>query len=113
DRSLNVHLGFKCKLCTRQCSMVLLGEPLGPYTAEDSPSYRSLLQMDCRGCSPVSFVPIGQFVVTAASSGTRWSDVELEIGGEDWVEYDEASSQPVGIYELKYRFETYKKKCKK
>ena len=39
---------------------------LSTYLAEHEPNYRVMVEMECRGCSPVTFVPLGRFVATSA-----------------------------------------------
>lgn len=95
----------KCKLCSRVNSVDIVEGSMKPYTSQDSEQFKAFLQMDCRGLEPIDFFFGPGFKVTA-ESGTVFQDVNLEEA--EWVEYDEKSSESIGIYSLEHRFKSSK-----
>ena len=79
-----------------------------PYTADDDSTFKRFIEMDCRGCSPSTFLPLSHFTCNNVESNRKFTDVDLSE--EDWADYDESSEQTVGVYEFKYQFNTYNKK---
>ena len=61
--------------------------------------------MDCRGLEPIDYF-FGEGFKVTAESGTVFQNVNLEEA--EWVEYDENSSQSIGIYSLEHRFKSSK-----
>uniref|UniRef100_A0A3B4H1X7 CXXC motif containing zinc binding protein n=1 Tax=Pundamilia nyererei TaxID=303518 RepID=A0A3B4H1X7_9CICH len=70
----------KCKLCSRENSIDILGDTITPYNAENSETFKTMVQFECRGLEPVDFQP------------------------QDWTDYDEKISESVGIYEVTHQF---------
>ena len=89
--------------------LVILPDSLRPYTEEDNSAFKRFIDMDCRGCSPSSYKPLSNFICSNVESDNKFTEVDLSEGNE-WVDYDEKSSQTVGIYEFKYQFNAYSKK---
>lgn len=56
---------------------------------------------DCRGIEPFDFDPRAGFLVTVLESGSQFHDVNLEE--KEWVDYDEKSSQSIGVYNVSSR----------
>ena len=75
--------------------------------AEDELTFKPLIKLDCRGCTPSSFVPLSNFSCNNVDSNRKFADVDLSE--EDWADYDESNNQTVGVYDFNSRFETYKK----
>lgn len=88
--------------------MVLAGS-LRPYTADDNGAYKPLIEMDCRGCEPTTFVPLSDFTCRNVDSNQPFTEVDFSEENE-WADYDEKSGQTVGVYEFQYQFNTYAKK---
>lgn len=129
----NVNLSFKCKECKRPSTVSkyslwdlflnmcfklkshfcflkhadILEGSLRPYTADDDLTFKPFIEMDCRGCSPISFSPLANFACKNVESGRQFTEVDLS--SDDWADYDEASGQTVGVYEFKHQFSSYKK----
>lgn len=103
----NVNLSFKCKECKRPSTVNILDGSLRPYTADDDLTFKPFIEMDCRGCSPISFSPLANFACKNVESGRQFTEVDLS--SDDWADYDEASGQTVGVYEFKHQFSSYKK----
>lgn len=53
------------------------------------------------------FSPRSGFIVQSSENGQRFEDVDLS--GDDWVEYDEKNAVSVGIYEFESNFIKLKK----
>ncbi|XP_054452311.1 CXXC motif containing zinc binding protein isoform X1 [Anoplopoma fimbria] len=47
----------KCKLCARENSIDILGDTIKPYNVEDSESFKTMVQFECRGLEPIDFQP--------------------------------------------------------
>ncbi|OTF83131.1 DUF866 domain containing protein [Euroglyphus maynei] len=88
----------------------LMGGSLRPYRSEDSPDFKPLIELDCRGCDPTVFQPINGFQCSNMDNTTEFNDVDLSE--MNWADYDERNNESVGIYDFKYRFTTVKKSTK-
>ncbi|XP_056388181.1 CXXC motif containing zinc binding protein isoform X3 [Hyla sarda] len=95
----------KCKLCSRENSIDILGISLQPYNAEDNERFKTIVEFECRGLEPVDFQPQAGFAAEGAETGTPFSDINLQE--KDWTDYDEKAKESVGIYEVTHQF----KKC--
>ncbi|XP_075877058.1 CXXC motif containing zinc binding protein isoform X2 [Nelusetta ayraudi] len=95
----------KCKLCSRENSIDILGDTVTAYNAEDSERFKMMVQFECRGLEPVDFQPQAGFAAEGAETGTRF--LEVNLLEKDWTDYDEKASESVGIYEVTHQF----KKC--
>ncbi|XP_053549430.1 CXXC motif containing zinc binding protein isoform X1 [Bombina bombina] len=95
----------KCKLCSRENSIDILSSSLRPYNAEDSDTFKTIVEFECRGLEPVDFQPQAGFAAEGAETGTRFNEINLQE--KDWTDYDEKAKESVGIYEVTHQF----KKC--
>ncbi|CAN8025097.1 hypothetical protein HPB47_025525 [Ixodes persulcatus] len=98
----SANLVIRCKLCSRENSLDVIPSSLVPYTADDSPGFKTIVAFDCRGVEPVAFDARDGFEAVAAESGSRFAQVKLE--DNEWADYDEKAKQTVGVYELTHRF---------
>lgn len=80
----------------------IVKDSVKPYTESDSNNWKTIVSFDCRGCEPTSFSFRNGFTVSAVDSSTTYQDANLEE--LEWVEYDEKTSQSVGIYEAESKF---------
>lgn len=81
-------------MCKRESSAKFeTASPVQPYKAENG-QFGPLLTVECRGLEFVDFDPKGTWKCVGVESGTVFPEVSLD---EEWVEYDEKASLPVGI----------------
>uniref|UniRef100_A0A672M8F0 CXXC motif containing zinc binding protein n=1 Tax=Sinocyclocheilus grahami TaxID=75366 RepID=A0A672M8F0_SINGR len=92
----------KCKLCSRENSIVLLVHVFSLLKAEDSERYKTIVQFECRGLEPVDFQPQAGFAARGATTSTQFPEINLQE--KDWTDYDEKASESVGIYEVTHQF---------
>uniref|UniRef100_F6SMN5 CXXC motif containing zinc binding protein n=1 Tax=Xenopus tropicalis TaxID=8364 RepID=F6SMN5_XENTR len=92
----------RCKLCSRENSIDILAASLHPYNAEDSETFKTIVEFECRGLEPVDFQPQAGFAAEGAETGTPFSEINLQE--KDWTDYDEKAKESVGIYEVEHRF---------
>nr|DBA17947.1 TPA: hypothetical protein GDO54_016250 [Pyxicephalus adspersus] len=95
----------KCKLCSRENSIDILSTSLQPYNAEDSETFKTIVEFECRGLEPIDFQPQAGFAAEGAETGTPFNEINLQE--KDWTDYDEKAQESVGIYEVTHQF----KKC--
>lgn len=69
---------------------------------EDSNQFKTVAGFECRGCEPTELSFRNGYTAKGAESGTPFNDINLEE--KEWVDYDEKSSESVGIYELEFKF---------
>ncbi|CAG9858655.1 unnamed protein product [Phyllotreta striolata] len=93
---------IKCKLCGRENSLDIIPGSNGKYTNEDSGKYKTIITFDCRGIEPTEFTPGEGWIAKVEESGKVFDNVDLTE--KEWVEYDERSSQSVGVYEFESKF---------
>ncbi|CAB1412861.1 unnamed protein product, partial [Pleuronectes platessa] len=79
----------------------ILGDTITPYNADDSESFKTMVQFECRGLEPVDFYPQAGFAAQGAESGTQFPEVNLLE--KDWTDYDEKVNESVGIYEVTHK----------
>lgn len=72
------------------------------YNAEDSETWKTIVEFECRGFEPVEFAPHKPWFARGAESKTPFKQINLDE--DDYVEYDEKTGESVGIYEMKGRF---------
>ncbi|GLJ21469.1 hypothetical protein SUGI_0396170 [Cryptomeria japonica] len=96
----SAHLVQKCKFCSREGSVLMIGGRGRPYTIEDSENqaFVPIMLFDVRGYEPVDFVFKDGWKAVSIS-GTKYNDINFLEG--DFVEYDEKGQCPVGISEVK------------
>ncbi|KAI9012922.1 hypothetical protein BC832DRAFT_270928 [Gaertneriomyces semiglobifer] len=92
------NLVMRCKGCKNEGSSNLLPQTFKPYTDAVSSQYAPMVQIECRGLEPVAWEVADGWVATA-ESGATFSDIPLG-NGEEWAEYDEKGSVPVGIVDI-------------
>ena len=88
---------IKCKMCGRSNSVNMCMELLSGYTSADSEQFKTIVVVEGRGVEPYAFLPKGEFICEGTNSGTAFNEISLD--GGDWADFDEASNQPVGIYD--------------
>ena len=72
------------------------------YNAEDSESWKTIIEFECRGFEPIAFQPHKPWFARGIESNTPFKLIDLDA--EDFVDYDEEAAQSVGIYEIKGQF---------
>ncbi|KAM8931106.1 CXXC motif containing zinc binding protein [Pelodytes ibericus] len=95
----------KCKLCSRESYIDILRPSLQPYNAQDSETFKTIVEFECRGMEPIDFQPQAGFGAEGADTGTPFNEINLQE--KDWTDYDEKAKESVGIYEVTHQF----KKC--
>jgi len=66
-----------------------------------------MIELDCRGCAPTTFLPFSHFSCSGVESGQKFNEVDLSEG--DWSDYDEKAGDTVGVYEFQSQFRSYNK----
>lgn len=97
----SANLVSKCKLCSRENSVAIIPESLTSYNFEDSNKLKKIVAFECRGMTPVEFSPRAGFACDGANSSSTF---EVDLGENEWVDYDENSQESVGIYEFESQF---------
>ncbi|XP_071811229.1 CXXC motif containing zinc binding protein-like isoform X1 [Apostichopus japonicus] len=97
----SANLVSKCKLCSRENSVAIIPESLTSYNADDSNRFKTIVSFECRGMTPVEYSPRVGFVCQGAESSSKF---EVDLGENEWVDYDEQSKESVGIYEFESKF---------
>ncbi|KND04933.1 uncharacterized protein SPPG_00623 [Spizellomyces punctatus DAOM BR117] len=93
------NLVMRCKSCKNEGTANVLVDTLEPYTLESSGRFAPLVQIECRGLEPFEWAPADGWQAEGAESETPFTDIPLGEG-EEWAEYDEKASEPVGVTEL-------------
>ncbi|KAM3330731.1 hypothetical protein ACQJBY_027084 [Aegilops geniculata] len=98
---------FKCKLCSREGSVVMIPGQGTPLTAEQSQKGETtcLMVFECRGYEPIEFA-FGNGWKAESVHGTPF-DIDLSEGEFD--EYDEKGECPVALSKLQSTFKVVKK----
>uniref|UniRef100_A0A3B6GR48 Uncharacterized protein n=1 Tax=Triticum aestivum TaxID=4565 RepID=A0A3B6GR48_WHEAT len=98
---------FKCKLCSREGSVVVIPGQGTPLTAEQSQKgeMTCLMVFECRGYEPIEFA-FGNGWKAESVHGTPF-DIDLSEGEFD--EYDEKGECPVALSKLQSTFKVVKK----
>jgi len=97
----SANLVAKCKMCSRDNSMSIVGGSVKAY-GSDNAQFASVVKFECRGIEPVDFSPRTGWVATGADSGAVFNEVDL--GEKEWCDYDENQAREVGVYDLKSKF---------
>ncbi|KAJ3022299.1 hypothetical protein HKX48_006486, partial [Thoreauomyces humboldtii] len=93
------NLVMKCKQCKNEGTANMMPETLKAYGIESSGKWAPLIQLECRGLEPIAFGTADGWIAEGAETGTKFE--ELTIGeSEEWAEYDEKASLPVGVTEI-------------
>ena len=104
------HFVTKCKLCNRENTLTILEDSVKPFVVNDTDEhlekFQTIVVFDCRGLEPSDFSPRAGWVAKAVDNGKEFTDVDLSEG--EWVDYCDIIKQPVGIYDIEYRFERMK-----
>ncbi|XP_014473576.1 PREDICTED: UPF0587 protein C1orf123 homolog [Dinoponera quadriceps] len=100
------HFVSKCKLCSRENSMAILEDTVKSFTSDDQGKFKAIVTFDCRGIEPSDFSAREGWSAKATEGGKEFNDVDLSEG--EWEDYCDKSMQPVGIYEIKHKFERIK-----
>ncbi|XBI17870.1 hypothetical protein VPH35_059804 [Triticum aestivum] len=97
----------KCKLCSREGSVVVIPGQGTPLTAEQSQKgeMTCLMVFECRGYEPIEFA-FGNGWKAESVHGTPF-DIDLSEGEFD--EYDEKGECPVALSKLQSTFKVVKK----
>ncbi|KJE97752.1 hypothetical protein CAOG_07855 [Capsaspora owczarzaki ATCC 30864] len=91
----------KCKLCSRDFSIEIIKGSIVPYKSSSNNGFATIASFECRGVELTGFEPASGWTVVAEETGTTFTDVDLS---EEFAEYDEKASEPVGISSLESRF---------
>ena len=94
---------MRCKFCQSQGNVDLIPNKLRPYTAEDVPEYKPLIELEARGWEPTAFILGEGWKAKALESETIFDDFSLE--DSEWVDYDEISGKSVEIMGLETRID--------
>ncbi|EFN86576.1 UPF0587 protein C1orf123 homolog [Harpegnathos saltator] len=97
---------IKCKLCSRENSMTIMEHTIKSFTLNDQGKFKAIVTFDCRGMEPSDFSAREGWTAQTIEGGREFSDVDLSEG--EWEYYCDETLQPVGIYEIKHRFEKIK-----
>lgn len=98
-KNATAHFVWKCGNCGRASSAKFDPQwKVKPYTAENG-QLQPILEIECRGLEFTGFEFRGTWKCVGTDSKTKFDEVELNDG--EWVDYDEKSSLPVGVSELK------------
>jgi len=90
---------WKCGLCKREASARFEPAfPTKPYSAENG-QLTPFLTLDCRNLEFVGFDPYGTWKCVGTTTGTKFDEVDLTEG--EWTDYDEKSTLPVGVSNVK------------
>ncbi|PRP86203.1 hypothetical protein PROFUN_05719 [Planoprotostelium fungivorum] len=93
----------KCKACKRDHNIEIL-PPFKRYTADHSGSFSPIATFECRGVDIVEYEPRAGF----SAEGEKGTSFEVDLAAGDWSDYDEKTSESVGIYEFSHKFEVTK-----
>ncbi|KAI9102697.1 hypothetical protein DFS34DRAFT_647258 [Phlyctochytrium arcticum] len=93
------NLVMRCKGCKNEGTANMIKDTLKPYTAEANGDFLPLIQLECRGLEPFEWAPADGWQAEGVESETPFADIPLG-GGEEWAEYDEKASLPVGITDV-------------
>lgn len=100
------HFVSKCKLCSRENSMTILDDSVQSFTQDDQGRFKTIVIFDCRGIEPSDFSAREGWVAKAVEGGKEFDEIDLSEG--EWEDYCDKTMQPVGIYEIKHKFERIK-----
>jgi len=100
------HFVSKCKLCSRENSMMIIEDSIQSFIADDQGKFKTIVKFDCRGIEPSDFSAREGWIARAAEGGKEFTEVDLSEG--EWEDYCDKIMEPVGIYEIKHRFERIK-----
>ncbi|KAF8527885.1 DUF866-domain-containing protein [Hysterangium stoloniferum] len=88
---------WRCGFCKREHTAKFeQSSPIQPYTSESNGTFAPFLTLDCRGLEFIGFDARGMWKCEGIKSGTKFSNVDLDDGGE-WVDYDEKDAVPVSV----------------
>lgn len=77
------------------------------YNAEDSETWKTIVEFECRGFEPVAFQPHKPWFAKGVESGTPFTMIDLDAD-DYYVEYDAKAAESVGISNVKSRFKVLK-----
>lgn len=100
------HFVCKCKLCSRENSMSIIEDSMRSFTSDDQGQYKIIVMFDCRGLEPSDFSAREGWTAKAIKGGKEFTEIDLSDG--EWEDYCDKIKEPVGIYEMKHRFERIK-----
>uniref|UniRef100_T1JP18 CXXC motif containing zinc binding protein n=1 Tax=Strigamia maritima TaxID=126957 RepID=T1JP18_STRMM len=92
----------KCKLCARENSIDIVDDSKKAYSNDDKNKLKTIIVFDCRGFEPSAFEPRNGWIARGVDTGTQFNDIDLTE--KEWVDYDEKLKEPVGIYDVTYKF---------
>ncbi|KAI8917596.1 hypothetical protein DFJ77DRAFT_509069 [Powellomyces hirtus] len=93
------NLVMRCKGCKNEGTANIIAETLKAYGIENNGQYAPLVQLECRGLEPIAWGPADGWKAKGAESDTPFAEIPLGEG-EEWAEYDEKASLPVGITDV-------------
>jgi len=99
------HFVSKCKLCSRENYMMIIEDSVESFTEDDQGQFKTIVIFDCRGIEPSDF-SAREGWVAKATGGKEFDEIDLSEG--EWEDYCDKTMQPVGIYEIKHKFERIK-----
>lgn len=94
----------KCKNCKRENSIDIIPKSGKPYNLEDSGTWVTLIEFDCRGMEITEYEPRVGFV----GKGDKGKEFEIDLTDGDWVDFDDQIQESVGVYNFESKIEKRK-----
>ncbi|KAK9466393.1 hypothetical protein V1512DRAFT_167874 [Lipomyces arxii] len=91
---------WRCKSCRRESSASFKTKPVA-YTAEDSGTWKNIVELEVRGLEFTEFEVQGDWTCKSAANGAVYEEVDLQQG--EWFDYDEKAGEEVTITEVKWQ----------
>ncbi|KAJ1917268.1 hypothetical protein H4219_003298 [Mycoemilia scoparia] len=95
------NLIMKCKFCSREGSVSLIGPVTAFSPTAKNDGYQLMVTLDCQNWEPVDFDPQGEWVGKSEDESTKFEDIEL--GEDEWMDVDN-NDVPATVGNLSYRF---------
>jgi hypothetical protein len=75
------------------------------YTADDSGEWVAIVAVECKGMEPTAFFPMGEDFVVTSTGGVEFVD-DVNLGEDDWGEYDEDHDAAVSLTDIEFKWES-------
>ncbi|KAI5287529.1 hypothetical protein KEM52_001553 [Ascosphaera acerosa] len=93
------NLVWKCRGCGSVHHASIKEAPTS-FDATSADQTQKIVELDCRGLTPLEFVAEGEWTAKGTESGTAFASIELQDG--EWYEYDEKAGQEVSITDVRW-----------
>ncbi|XP_011641457.1 UPF0587 protein C1orf123 homolog [Pogonomyrmex barbatus] len=100
------HFVSKCKLCSRENSVMIIEDSIKSYTAKDQDQYKPMVTFDCRGIEPIDFSAREGWTIQTVNEGSKFDAVDLTEG--EWEDFCDKIFEPVSIFEIQHNFKKVK-----